>query len=91
MIIKEVAEGETWVETINGNRLPASVVAKRSSAYPKKDSKFVNAETWRALNPTISCVLWEEEKLWQTQILKAEYRDDLSDMKPVRVRLPVGI
>lgn len=31
--IKALAEGETWVETMNGCRLPASVVAKKPSVY----------------------------------------------------------
>ena len=43
--IKALAEGETWIETMNGCRLPFSVVAKKPSAYVKKDLLFVDAES----------------------------------------------
>ena len=86
--IKALAEGETWVETMNGCRLPASVVAKKTSVYTKKDLPFVDAETWKASNPEIICALWRNERLQRTRLLEAEYRDGLSDMRPVGETLP---
>lgn len=81
--IRALAEGETWVETMSGCRIPASTVAKQPSVYAKKGLPFVDAETWRSSNPKISCALWQNEKLQQTRLIKAEYREGLSDMRAV--------
>lgn len=71
-----LAEGETWVETMGGCRIPASVVAKNPSVYAKKGLPFVDEETWKASNPNIS---WNE-KLYRARLVKAEYREGLSKM-----------
>ena len=81
--IKALAEGEIWVETMGACRIPASMVAKEPSVYAKKGLPLVDAETWKAFNPNIS---WNE-RLQQFRLIEAEYREGLSDMRPLRERI----
>ena len=82
--IKALAEGEIWVETMDGCRVPASTVTKKSSVYAKKRLPFVDAETWEAYNPNTSIAVWGNDWGRPTRLLEAEYRYGLSDMRPVK-------
>lgn len=83
---RALAEGAIWVETMDGFRIPASTVTKKSSVYAQKKAPLVDAETWEANDPGIN---YEEWGVWgydmgrRTRLLKADYRDGLSDMRPV--------
>lgn len=81
--IKALAEGEIWVETMDGCRLPAPMLEKSSSAYTKKNLQFVDADTWKTSNPTVKCSLWRKEKRCRTRLLAAEYREGFSDLRRV--------
>lgn len=78
--IKALAEGEIWVETMDGCRIPVSTVTKKSSVYAKKEIPFVDTETWKTDNPE---EVWGYDRGRRTRLLEAEYRDGLSDMRPV--------
>ena len=82
--IKALAEGEIWVETTDGCRVPASTVPKKSSVYVKKRLPFVDAETWKALHPKTNFAVRGYDRGRPTRLLEAEYRYGLSDMRPVK-------
>lgn len=89
--IEALAEGENWVETSQGFRLPASLLRKAEPAvYIEKRLPIESTEVWRDRNPRKHCPLWHNEKMAGVRLLKAERRDNLTDSTPVREETPAG-
>ncbi len=86
--IEAIAEGEIWVETMAGYRLPAS--ATHCTAYVQKPLPLLDSVAWRALNPRKSCLLWYNENLCGSRLLIAGRRQGFSGIVPPREATPAG-
>ncbi|KAG9233191.1 hypothetical protein BJ875DRAFT_464803 [Amylocarpus encephaloides] len=98
--IMQIAEGELWRSSIDGSRIPASLLQKESKGFVAK--LFVpevvppeilrTSEEWREEYPKRACTLWMNEKVTGMRLLDAEERgrSDVFSPQPVVERTPRG-
>ncbi len=88
--IEALVENQTWKESREGHRFPATLLAPGSSIYAAKSLPLESTEELKAENPRKSCRLWSNEEARQSRLLHAEMRDGLTDMTQIRERTPAG-
>ncbi|KAK2742941.1 hypothetical protein FQN57_005071 [Myotisia sp. PD_48] len=88
-------EGEKWVDTLGGSRLPSAIFDVESSRFGLR-KRHLNIKTsawWENHSLDVDCPLLENEKLTGMQLLEGEKRvgvpDCLSD-EPVSQKTPSG-
>lgn len=88
--IEALAEGELWIEVLNGARVPKSFLGKHPSLYVQKQLPLLDTVAWKQANPGKSCMLWLNENVSGTQLLSAESSQGIYGVTPVKEQTPAG-
>lgn len=78
--VYNVAEGATWTKTVNGTRVPTSLLKNRNKSalletLIDRDAVPVHhSSDWKAENPTAECYLWDDEQQAGMKLGEAEDR-----------------
>lgn len=92
-VVEELAEAQTWKETLSGCRMPAATIA---TVYPQREDcwekplPMESVEAFQIRHPGKSCRLWVNEKKTGLRLLHAFERQGLVDQTPVRQITPSG-
>lgn len=82
-----IAEAQTWKETITGSRLPGAELGTVKE-HAVKSSATSLSEHREKICFKGSCNFWSEERKTGMRLIRAEEREGLEDMSPVREMTP---
>lgn len=85
-----LAEGETWKETTDGLRLPASFFLGKNSPCTAKPLHVLTVDEWKEQNPKKSCPLWVNEKMTGCRLIDATVFEGLGTHGPLQEATPKG-
>lgn len=91
-VIQDIAEGRTWKETTNGFRFPSEFLGEQSGemGYIVEEVQYLDAKSWKAKFPGISCHLWRNERKTHMTLLEAVKHDGVFTTTQVREATPRG-
>ena len=85
---ENVAEAQTWQETIGGCRMPAGMMA--TDYLPREVLPFESEQAYQLRRSEVSCSLWVHEKVTGHRLLHAFECQGLIDSPPVNEIIPNG-
>lgn len=85
---ENVAEAQTWQETIGECRMPAGMMA--TDHLPREVLQFESEQAYQLRCPEVSCSLWVHEKVTGHRLLHAFEIQGLIDSPPVDEIVPNG-
>lgn len=85
---ENVAEAQTWQETIGECRMPAGMMA--TDHFPRELLPFESEQAYQLRCPKVSCSLWAHEKTTGQRLLHAFECQGLIDSPPVNEIIPNG-